>query len=53
MEPDHYAEGSDAYLAGWDESKNPYDPRENEAAHLAWNDGWNNAADAENEDGDD
>lgn len=43
---DPYAEGKDAYLAGKDESANPYDPASDELANMEWNDGW---ADAEGE----
>lgn len=50
MEPDYFADGADAYLAGRTEDQNPYDREKEEAGHLAWNDGWNNMADADNED---
>lgn len=42
-ETDVFAEGYDAYLAGTDESRNPYDPETDE--HLSWNDGWITAQD--------
>ena len=40
MEPDYFAEGADAALAGAPETANPYDLDTEEAAHLSWNDGW-------------
>lgn len=41
---DPFAEGADAFLAGEDETANPYpilDKNKNpNTDHLAWNDGW-------------
>lgn len=46
-EKDYYAEGYDAYLAGLDETENPYNPETQEEANMSWNDGWNAAYDTE------
>lgn len=40
MMDDPYAAGADAVLAGLPETANPYDPEEDEDAHMSWNDGW-------------
>lgn len=45
---DPYAEGAEAYAAGHDDTANPYPLRTPE--HLSWNDGWNYAADLEDDD---
>ena len=39
-ERDPYAEGKEARLGGQSETANPYDPDEDEAAFMFWNDGW-------------
>lgn len=38
-------EGAEAYINGAPMDANPYDFETQEALHLNWNDGWNNAAD--------
>lgn len=43
---DPYARGIEAHDAGFCEAENPYDPIEQEGPHLAWNDGWLDAAEA-------
>lgn len=50
MTSDAYNAGYLAYLAGDEETANPYDLATEEEAHLSWNDGWQCAADDESED---
>lgn len=45
--PDPFALGREAYDCGRPDTANPFDPRAEEAAHLAWNDGWEAGLDAD------
>ncbi|MEM7291038.1 MAG: hypothetical protein AAF412_11835 [Pseudomonadota bacterium] len=49
MDKDPYAEGCEAYDAGSGEDANPYDIETDEDDHMSWNDGWQNAADQDEE----
>ena len=42
--PDPFDEGKAAYSEDIGEDRNPYDLVDHKAAYLAWNDGWNEAA---------
>lgn len=44
-----YEIGMDAAYEGLDESENPFDPDNEPEAWHAWADGWNAAADADND----
>lgn len=35
-----FERGREAYDCGRPDTANPFDPRTEEAQHLAWNDGW-------------
>jgi hypothetical protein len=37
---DPFAEGREAFDAGWPETTNPYDPDEGFDDFTKWNDGW-------------